>query len=253
MIDLWISSGKDSMTWHFIHMWCSNMTNFQTLPGSASEIFCKDFGSTKITTFFGGEMKQSTTREFLTFLWGRSYWWETPQAFHTKKVFHKMKNQNISYTFLRWWFQICFIIFTTPIPAKFRWSNWRLTAISFPWGVEMVLFHQNYDFTGEFLGIRNLHRGKNKITPSLAAAKSPRNWQVMAMLWSFQRRTWESVVLLMVFCWKPAKLSSWGFLVVYLPLFTRFYTSERWLFGISGPSTVVGLNILNSDFAKWVG
>lgn len=150
MIDSWISSGKDSMTWHFIHMWCSNMTNFQTLPGSASEIFCKDFGSTKITLFFGGEMKQSTTREFLTFLRGRSSWWETPQAFHTKKVFHKMTNQNNSYTFLRWWFQIFIIMFTTPIPWVYIDDPiWLLTAISFPWGVEIWngSFPPKLDFT----------------------------------------------------------------------------------------------------------
>ena len=65
MIDLWKSSGKDSMTWHFIHMWCSNMTNFQSLPGPASEIFSKDFSSTKNTLFFGGRWSSQPPGNFV--------------------------------------------------------------------------------------------------------------------------------------------------------------------------------------------
>ena len=121
MIDLWESSGKDSMTWHFIHMWCSNMTNFQTLPGPASEIFSKDFSSTKNTLFFGGRWSSQPPGNFLHSCGGRSSWWETPQAFHAKKVLHKMKNQNISYTFLRWWFHIFTINFHPRSHGEFRW------------------------------------------------------------------------------------------------------------------------------------
>lgn len=165
-----------------------------------------------------------------------------------------MTNQNSSDTFLRWWFQI-FINFHPDPMGNLDDPIWLITAhISFKGGLWSGSFPPTMASLEIAWDKEISPRGNKNISPYGEPCQVTQGIDKWWLCFGHSKGPpGESVVLLMVFCWKLAKLSSWEFLVVYLPWFTRFYTSERWLFGISWPSTVVGLNILNSDFAKWVG
>ena len=63
------------------------------------------------------------------------------------------------------------------------------------------------------------------------------NWlTTVKVAWRVFAHYLQGVILLMV--QKSGKLTSWGRLVVYLPLFYRVFIHPRWLFGISEPTTL---------------